>query len=85
VLAAAARAGAKLRLAPFYEKYLSVEGLPVLSSAKVSDVAMREAANIVNQMLLNRQDVRRELIARGVRVSVMAPDEKTTNIPNTAT
>ena len=65
----------------FYAKHVSVGGLPVLGSAKVSDFALAEAAHLVEQMLRDRADLRDALIAAGVRVAVMAPDEFTTDIP----
>jgi len=42
------------KLAPFYKKYVSAGGLPVLSSAKVSDAALREAAYLIDRMLHRR-------------------------------
>src|SRR4051794_13064473 len=38
------RPPASLGLAPFYAKYKSANGLPVVGSAKVSDFAIKEAA-----------------------------------------
>jgi len=45
-----------LGLGPFYTKYVSAHGLPVVGSAKVSDFALREAAYLVDQMLGHRPD-----------------------------
>jgi alpha-glucosidase len=75
---------AKFKLAPFYQKHIDAGGLPILSSAKVSDAALHEAAYLINQMLAYRSDVRDELIERGVRFVVMAPDEMTTDVPEQA-
>lgn len=69
------------RLAPFYQKYLDCQGFPILASSKVSDAAILEAAHIVDQLLAERSDVRRALIANKVRLAVMAPTEQTTDIP----
>jgi alpha-glucosidase len=69
------------KLAPFYKKYISAKGLPLVASDKVSDEALREADFIVNHMLEGREDVRQALIKNRVRVAVMAPSEKTTDIP----
>ena len=41
-----------LGLDPFYTKYVSAHGLPIVGSAKVSDNALREAAYLVDQMLV---------------------------------
>ena len=35
---------------PFYEKYLSVRGFPVVASAKVSDYALKEAAYLIDRI-----------------------------------
>jgi xylan 1,4-beta-xylosidase len=68
-------------LDPFYQKHLDAGGLPILSSAKVSDAALLEAAYLIDQMLAHREDVRQELIKRRVRFVVMAPTEMTTDVP----
>ena len=66
---------------PFYQKYVSSDGLGILSSAKVSDEALWEADYLIDQMLANRPDVREVMIERGVRVMVMHPTEMTTDVP----
>ena len=70
-----------LELDPFYAKHVSAGGLPVLSSAKVSDAALVEAAALINHMLDGREDIRQAMIERKVRFVVMAPDEMTTDVP----
>src|SRR5262245_10872623 len=70
-----------LKLDPFYKKYVDAKGLPVLSSDKVSDAGLIEAAAIVNHMLAGRDDVRQAIIKNKVRLAVMAPTEQTTDIP----
>src|SRR5688572_14614900 len=69
------------RLAPFYKKHVDAHGFPIVSSDKVSDAALLEAAYLVNQMLADRDDVRRALVANRVRLAVMAPTEQTTDVP----
>lgn len=71
----------RLELDPFYEKALEVEGFPILSSGKVSDFALKEAAFLVGQMLGDRPDLLRAITESGVRFVIMAPDEFTTEIP----
>jgi hypothetical protein len=71
----------ELGLAPFYQKHISANGYPVISSAKVNDYALKEAAYLINMMLAKRPDVRHAMIANGSRVVVMAYDEFTTDIP----
>jgi hypothetical protein len=79
---------AKLReqfgAAPFYEKYVMVGKLPVVSSAKVSDAALLEAAVIVHGMLVNREDILTALGAAKIRLGIMAVAERTCDIPEHA-
>jgi hypothetical protein len=71
----------ELGLDPFYTKYLSAHGLPVVGSSKVSDYALREAAYLADQMLARRPEVRDSMIRSKVRLAVMAYSERTTDIP----
>lgn len=71
----------ELSLNPFYHKCLNLDGFPILSSDKVSDYALREAAYLIQMMLANRPDVLKALAASGSRLTVMAHDEFTTDVP----
>jgi alpha-glucosidase len=68
-------------LDPFYKKYFETKGFPILSSEKVSDEALIEAADIVDHMLGGRDEVREAMIKNKVRLVVMAPTEMTTDVP----
>lgn len=68
-------------LSPFYTKHVSLNGFPVLGSAKVSDYALFEAAYIVDRMLADRPKILEALTAARVRLAVMAFDERTIDIP----
>jgi alpha-glucosidase len=70
-----------LQLDPFYVKYADAGGLPVLSSAKVSDAGLLEAVYLINQMLSKLDDIRKAMIKRKVRIVVMSPNELTTDVP----
>lgn len=72
----------RLGLDPFYTKLVSADGFPIVSSAKVADAALLEAAWIIDRMLEHRPDVRQELIRHKTRLCVMAPDEFTTDLPD---
>jgi hypothetical protein len=72
---------AALQLDPFYSKYVSAGGYPIVSSAQVSDFALREAAWLVDQMLAQRPDVREAMINSGSRLCIMAHNEFTTELP----
>lgn len=67
----------------FYAKYVDACGLPILSSAKVADAALLEAAAVVTKLMQVRPLFRMTMIAKNVRVVIMAkyPLEKTTDVP----
>jgi hypothetical protein len=75
---------ASLGLNPFYKKHLDAEGIPIVSSAKVPDAAIHQVRFLSRQMLARLPQVRSLLIARKVRIAVMAKDEVTTDIPEHA-
>lgn len=70
-----------LGLKPFYKKYVSAGGVAVISSDKVSNYALLEAAYLIDRMLVDRPDVRNAIIRSKVRVVVMGVDEFTTDVP----
>ncbi|MEE8154607.1 MAG: family 16 glycoside hydrolase [Phycisphaerales bacterium] len=72
---------AELELPEFYAKYVSANGYPIVSSARVSDHALKEAAFLIDMLLAERADVREAMIAGGSRMVVMAYDEFTTDVP----
>ena len=59
-------------------------GLPIAGSSLVSDAALDEARRIANLMLSHRPDIRDSMIAREVKIAVMATTEVTTDIPEHA-
>lgn len=70
-----------MNLDPFYRKYISAGGYPIVASDKVSDYALREAAWLVNLMLAERPDIRKAMVDSGSRLIVMACSEFTTDVP----
>jgi hypothetical protein len=72
---------AALELDPFYKKYADAHGVPVVSSNKVPDAALLMARDIVQFMLSNRPDLRRELIRKKWKLAIMAQTEVTYDIP----
>ena len=74
----------ELKLSPFYKNYVSAGGYPVVSSEKVNDYALKEAAYLINMMLAKRPDVREAMIRSGSRMIVMGYNEFTTDIPGHA-
>lgn len=71
----------ELKLDPFYKKYVSASGYPIVSSDAVSDFALLEAAYLVDLMLAKRPDVREAMIRSGSRLVVIGYREFTTDIP----
>ena len=71
----------RLNLPSFYKKSTHVNGFPIVSSEKVSNYALKEAAHLVDQMIGHRQDIIDNLIWRNCRLVVMAHNEFTTQVP----
>jgi hypothetical protein len=72
---------AALGLDPFYKKYVDALGIPVVTSDKVPDAALLMARDIVQFMLANRPDLRKELMRKKWRLAIMAETELTYDIP----
>ena len=68
-------------LDPFYEQWIDVGGLPVLTSAKVNPYALKEAAWLVLKMIGHRPDVLRAMVGNKVRFSVIGYNEIIIEIP----
>jgi cyclophilin family peptidyl-prolyl cis-trans isomerase len=69
------------KLDPFYQKYIEVGGLPIVSSTNTADYALFEAAYILRQMIGERPDIIRALTNAQAKVVVMAYNEFTTDLP----
>ncbi len=72
---------AELKAPEVYAKYISAEGYPIVATANVNDYALKEAAYLVNLMLAKRPDVREAMIKSGSRMSIIAWNEFTTDLP----
>jgi len=75
---------ADMKLNQAYTRYVNASGYPIISTGKVNDYALKEAAYLVNMMLARRPDVREAMIKSGSRLIVMAHNEYTTNVPEHA-
>jgi hypothetical protein len=75
---------ANLSIAPFYTKYVSASGYPIVASSAVNDYALLEAAHIVDMMLARRADIRDAMVASGSRLIIMGCTEFTTDMPEYA-
>lgn len=74
----------ELQAPAFYTKYVSASGYPIVSSERVNDYALREAAYLVDMMLAERPDLRQAMIDSGSRLIVMGCSEFTTDLPEYA-
>ena len=68
-------------LDPFYQKYADANGLPVATSALVSDQAITLVCQMVQEMVSLREDIRQELIDSGMRFTMIAASEQLSSIP----
>lgn len=73
-----------LGLDSFYQKYCSVNGLPIISSANVPDAALGQAAKIIKEMLANHPDIIAQMVANNTRVGIIGINEVTTDMPEYA-
>lgn len=71
----------KLGLDPFYKKYLSAGGIPIVGSAKVPDTAFAQAYYVIANMLRNKPCIRKAIVQSGIRIGIIAESEVTTDMP----
>ena len=65
----------------YYQKYTHAYNIPVVSSANVSDAALKRACYVLRFMLADRRILRRFLYKYQGRVGIIGRDEQTTDIP----
>lgn len=73
--------GKESPLGSWYKKYLDCDGLPILSSAAVSDTALLQARYIVRTMLTRIPEARQEMIRCHFRIGVVGYKENITDLP----
>lgn len=69
------------RLSTFYQKYLHAYGIPIISSNRTQDNALRRACYVVVFLLADRLDIRTWFYRRRGRAGVIAHSENATSIP----
>lgn len=74
-----------LGLDPFYTKYCSVRGLPIVANTVVSDDALRAAWVIINAMLDKRPEVVGALNSSHIRFGIIGANQLTLDMPEYAT
>ncbi len=68
-------------LDPFYKKCIMLDGLPIVSSNKVEDDALREAHRLAVIMLKPIPDATKQMVKNNVRIAIMDEGEVTLDIP----
>ena len=81
VTAPPAKVRKTLKLDAFYQKHVDVGGLSIVSSKKVSNYALLEAAFLIRKMLGEGEDILQAMAKNKVRFAIMAHNEYTTDIP----
>lgn len=74
-------AGRESPLDEWYQKYVSADGLPIVSSAAVSDTALLQARYIANHMLQRIPEAREEMLRCHFRIGVVGYKENITDLP----
>jgi hypothetical protein len=68
----------------FYEKYCDMDGIPIISSAAVDDLALQQTYYIVNNLLAAIPYVRDEFLDLGVYFAIIGRFENQTTLPEYA-
>jgi len=69
------------KLSPWYKKALFLGPLPIMGSSKVRDESLWEARWILERMMDGREDLINAIAAAKIRVTIMAFDERTLDVP----
>ena len=72
---------AKFKIDPHYTKFTFAREFTVLGSKHVSDDALLKANDTIRKMFAYRHDILKALIADGVRLVVLGPAEKLSDLP----
>ena len=72
---------AALGMDPFYEQYIDVGGIPVVSSADVPDEALVSVARMLAEMLTHNTELRHSIANFPSHVAVLGTDEEIADIP----
>jgi len=65
----------------FYVKYLDIDGLPVVASGQVADLALQRTYQIVKGMLGGRPDILRAMVKEGMYLIIIGKDQVYTDMP----
>lgn len=65
----------------FYKKHVDADGIPIVSSENVEDIALQNAKKIVLEMLSRLPDVKKNMMKYKFKVAVVAHNEGITELP----
>lgn len=65
---------------PFYSKYCSAQGISIVASQEVDDLALQQAYYIINNMLAPLPSVRERLAAEGHYIAIIGRDQMQTTL-----
>jgi hypothetical protein len=65
----------------FYRMYLDVQGMPVVASPEVADLALQRTYDIVTHLLAGRPDVIKAMVDRGMYLTIIGKDQVYTDLP----
>ena len=69
---------------PFYDKYCDADGIPIISSGEVDNLALQQAYYIVMNMLVAVPNIRQELVSQEAYFAVIGQNERLTSLPEYA-
>jgi hypothetical protein len=65
----------------FYKKYIDVNGMPVVASGEVADLALQRTHSIVTHLLAGRPDITQALVKNGMYLIIIGKDQVYTDMP----
>lgn len=68
-------------ISPFYKKYCSLYGVPIVSSNSVDDAALKRAWSLASKMVGSNHNYLSTLTKAGIVIAIIGKNEKTTDIP----
>jgi len=74
----------ELGLAPFYTKYCNAQGIGIVASEEVDDLALQQAYYIITNLLKPIPGVRNILTADGHYIAIIGKDQEQTTLPEYA-
>src|SRR5215813_10605859 len=65
----------------FYSKYLDVQGMPVVASGEVADLALQRTHELVTHLLAGRPDILQTMVSNGMYLIIIGKDQVYTDMP----